>query len=70
MVARKLIDKLLIEDGMSGSEVLEKLHSIVVSSNETDGDIAKYVKKIAEADLRMLDASNDRIQLEAMVANF
>ena len=70
MAARKVIDKLLIEDGLSGSEILEQLHGIVVASNETDADIAKYVNKIAEADLRMLDASNDRIQLEAMVANF
>ena len=70
IAARKLIDKLLIEDGMSGSEILEQLHGVVVASNETDADIAKYVNKIAEADLRMLDASNARIQLEAMVANF
>ena len=70
MAARKVIDKLLIEDGLSGSEILEQLHGIVIASNETDSDIAKYVNKIAEADLRMLDASNDRIQLEAMVANF
>ncbi|MCL7410830.1 MAG: AAA family ATPase [Methanosarcinaceae archaeon] len=70
MAARKIIDKLLIEDGLSGSEILEQLHGIVVTSNEKDTDIAKYVNNIAEADLRMLDASNDRIQLEAMVANF
>ncbi|MDF1533562.1 MAG: AAA family ATPase [Methanosarcinaceae archaeon] len=70
MAARKIIDKLLIEDGLSGSEILEQLHGIVVTSNEKDTDIVKYVNNIAEADLRMLDASNDRIQLEAMVANF
>ncbi|MDO9516975.1 MAG: replication protein C, partial [Methanosarcinaceae archaeon] len=70
MAARKIIDKLLIEDGLSGSEILEQLHGIVVASNEPDSDIAKYVNNIAEADVRMLDASNDRIQLEAMVANF
>lgn len=70
MAARKVIDKLLIEDGLSGSEILEQLHAIVVASNETDADIARYVNKIAEADVRMLDASNDRIQLETMVVNF
>ncbi|MBW6470413.1 MAG: AAA family ATPase [Methanosarcinaceae archaeon] len=70
IAARKVIDKLLIEDGLSGSEILGQLHDIVVTSNEKDTDIAKYVNNIAEADLRMLDASNDRIQLEAMVANF
>jgi len=70
MAARKVIDKLLIENGLSGSEILEQLHGIVIESSETDESIARYVNKIAEADLRMLDASNDRIQLEAMVANF
>ncbi len=70
MAARKVIDKLLIEDGMSGSEILDQLHGVVVTSNETDADIAKYVNKIAEADHRMVDALNARIQLEAMVANF
>ncbi|MGP8337022.1 MAG: AAA family ATPase [Methanosarcinaceae archaeon] len=70
MAARKVIDKLLIENGLSGFEILEQLHAIVVASSEPDDNIARYVKNIAKADLRMINASNDRIQLEAMVANF
>ncbi|MGP8320021.1 MAG: AAA family ATPase [Methanosarcinaceae archaeon] len=70
MAARKIIDKLLIEKGLSGSAILEQLHGIVIASSEPDENIARYVNKIAKADFLMSGAFSDRIQLEAMVANF
>ena len=70
MAARKVIDKLLIENGLSGSEILEQLYDVVVASNEPEMNIARFVKKIADTDLRLIDAANDRIQLETLVSNF
>ncbi|MBN1134407.1 MAG: AAA family ATPase [Methanosarcinaceae archaeon] len=70
MEARKVIDKLLIENSLSGSEILDHLYDVVVASNEPEVDIVKIVIKIADADFRMIDAANDRIQLETLLSNF
>jgi len=70
IAARKLIDKLLIENGLSGAEILEQLHDVAVASNEPEMSVARIVKQIADADLRMVDAANARIQLEALVSGF
>ena len=70
MEARKVIDKLLIENSLSGSEILDQLYDVVVASNEPEADIVKIVIQIADADFRMIDAANDRIQLETLVSNF
>lgn len=70
MAARKIIDKLLIEDGLTGAEILEKLYEVVVLSNEPETDIAKAVIKMASTDMNLTEAANDRIQLEALLADF
>lgn len=70
MEARKVIDKLLIENGLSGSEILDQLYDVVVASNEPEADIVKIVIQIADADFCMIDAANDRIQLETLLSNF
>ncbi|WP_292463216.1 AAA family ATPase [Methanolobus sp.] len=68
--ARKAIDDLILEDGMSGQEILLQLHAMTASCNESDATIAGWIIKISDADLCMTDASNERIQLEALVAGF
>jgi replication factor C small subunit len=68
--ARKAIDDLILEDGMSGQEILLKLHAMAASSNESDAIIAGWIIRIADADLCLTDASSERIQLEALVAGF
>ncbi|MBN2110393.1 MAG: AAA family ATPase [Methanosarcinaceae archaeon] len=68
--ARKAIDDLILEDGMSGQEILLQLHQMAVSSNGSDTVIAQWVIRIADADLCMTEAANERIQLEALVARF
>lgn len=70
LAARKIIDKLLVEDGLSGSEILEKLYEAIISSSEPGTNIAKAIKKIADTDFDLIEASNDRIQLEALIADF
>lgn len=68
--ARKAIDDLILEDGMSGQEILLQLHEMAVSSTENDATIANWVVRIADTDMCMTDAASDRIQLEALVAGF
>jgi replication factor C small subunit len=68
--ARKYIDALILEEGLSGQEILLQLHKVTVDSNEADNTIAKWVTKIADTDFYLTEAANDRIQLEALVAGF
>lgn len=68
--ARKYIDALILEEGLSGQEILLQLHRTVVASNEPDNIIAGWITKIAATDIYMTESANDRIQLEAMVAGF
>ncbi|WP_406670945.1 AAA family ATPase [Methanolobus sp. ZRKC4] len=68
--ARKYIDALILEEGLSGQEILLQLHKVTVNSNEADDIIAKWVTKIADTDFYLTESANDRIQLEALVAGF
>ncbi|SFM42637.1 AAA family ATPase [Methanolobus profundi] len=68
--ARKYIDALILEEGLSGQEILLQLHKTVIASNEPDDLIARWVTKIADTDLYLTESANDRIQLEALVAGF
>ena len=70
MAARKIIDKLLIEDGLTGAEILEKLYEVAIQSNEPEADIARSVIKMAQTDMNLTEAANDRIHLEALIADF
>ncbi|WP_340819271.1 AAA family ATPase [Methanolobus sp. WCC4] len=68
--ARKYIDALILEEGLSGQEILLQLHKVVIGSNEPDDIVARWVTKIADTDLYLTESANDRIQLEALVAGF
>ncbi len=67
---RQLIDEMIVEKGLSGVEILERLSEALADSGETDADIARLVVKISETDARLKDAANDRIQLEKLISNF
>ncbi|MGB9941221.1 AAA family ATPase [Methanosarcina sp.] len=67
---RQLIDEMIVEKGLSGVEILERLSDALADSGETDADIARLVVKISETDARLKDAANDRIQLEKLISDF
>ena len=69
MEARKIIDRMLIDNGFTGYEILERLHRTVGGSGEPEHRIARWTIKIADANFKMMQAANDRIQLEALVAD-
>ena len=67
--ARKLLDKLLYEYGISGEDVVIQLFQEVSRATEID-DKTKLllIEKIGECDYRLTQGSNDRIQIEALLA--
>ena len=67
---RQLIDEMIVEKGLSGTEILERLCEALVNSGETDEDVARLIVKISETDACLKDAANYRIQLEKLISNF
>ncbi len=66
--ARKKLDALLFEYGMSGEDIITQLYREVMNSQIADSVKAKLVDKIAEYNFRMTEGANDRIQIEALIA--
>ena len=69
MAAREKLDTLLVDDGLTGSEILEKLQKAILSDNCDETKIAARLIQIAECDKNLSSASNERIQLENLISN-
>lgn len=67
--ARKMLDKLLFEYGISGEDVVIQLFQEVNRAQNID-DKTKLllIEKIGECDYRLNEGANDRIQIEALLA--
>jgi len=70
--AREKLDTLLIDEGYAGYEILERLKAAVIADEAIAGETktAHRLIKIAECDKMLSSASNERIQLENLIANF
>ncbi|HPS88593.1 MAG TPA: replication protein C, partial [Methanosarcina vacuolata] len=66
---RKLLDDMIVEKGLLGVEILERLSEALADSGEADTDIARIIVKISEADAHLKDAANERIQLEKLISS-
>ena len=67
---RQLIDDMIIEKGLSATEILEGLFEALVDSGENDTDVARLIVKISDTDARLVNAANERIQLEKLISVF
>ncbi|MGC8609035.1 MAG: replication factor C small subunit [Thermoplasmata archaeon] len=67
--AREIEDKMFVEDGLSGIDIIKSMHSIVRSSLIPPKQKIEIIKAIGEAEFRIVEGSNDRIQLDALIAN-
>ena len=71
--ARSALDKLIYEYGMSGEDVILQLHRELIDMDEKEVDSKtkiELVDKIGEYNFRMVEGANERIQLEALLAQF
>lgn len=72
MEARTQLDALMNEHGLSGEDIIAQLHRELLEwpENEVDSKTKiMLVDKIGEYDFRMVEGANERIQLEALIAN-
>jgi len=71
--ARKKLEELMYEQGMSGEDVIMQLHRETMALDEkelTDLQKIELVDTIGEYDFRLVEGASERIQLEALLAQF
>ena len=68
--ARNKLRELLLKYGLAGSDILSQIHSEVFRLNIPDRWKVKIMEMIGEADYRLLQGSNEEIQLSALLARF
>lgn len=66
--ARKKLDMLLYEYGMSGEDVILQVYREIFNTDLDDRKKVDLMDKIGEYNFRMSEGANERIQLEALLA--
>ncbi|PSP27503.1 replication factor C small subunit [Halobacteriales archaeon QH_2_65_14] len=67
--ARTHLDRLLTEEGIAGGDVIDQLHRSVWEFDLDDEAAVRLLDRIGEADYRITEGANERIQLEALLAS-
>jgi len=68
--ARGILDKLLIDDGLSGVDILRQMHREVFKLNIPDDMKIEMLFHLGEVDFRLVEGGTERIQLEGLIARF
>jgi replication factor C small subunit len=66
--ARSQLDRLLTEEGIAGGDIIDQLHRSVWEFDLDDEAAVRLLDRIGEADYRITEGANERIQLEALLA--
>lgn len=66
--ARKKLDSLLFEYGMSGEDVILQIYKEILKTNIDEKKKVDIIDKIGEFNFRISEGANERIQLEALLA--
>ena len=66
------LDKLedLVDKGISGDEILAQMHRLVINMDIPAREKVELMDRIGEADYRITEGANERIQLDALIASF
>ncbi|MCE8424561.1 MAG: replication factor C small subunit [Candidatus Methanoperedens sp.] len=68
--ARATLDYLLIEQGLSGEDIIGQIFRAMMDITIPDMLKIDLIDRIGEVDFRMAEGANERIQLEALIAHF
>lgn len=70
MAARGRLDELLVSYGLSGEDIIRQIHRSVFDLAIPDPIKVRLVDRVGEAEFRLVEGSNERIQIEALLAHF
>ncbi len=68
LMAREKLDKMFIEDGLAGEDIIKGIHSAMPDFPINEKMKAEIIDRIGEIEFRIVEGSNERIQLEAFIA--
>jgi replication factor C small subunit len=67
--ARSRLDELVTDEGIAGDDIVDQLHRSVWEFDLDDEAAVRLLDRIGEADYRITEGANERIQLEALLAS-
>jgi replication factor C small subunit len=67
--ARATLDELLTDRGISGGDVVDQVHRSVWEFDLSDREAVRVLDRLGEADYRIAEGANERVQLEALLAS-
>lgn len=68
--ARSKLDDIIVRHGLSGEDIVQGIHRAVFDLPVSEDAKIRLIDRVGEAEFRMVSGSNDRIQLEALIAHF
>jgi replication factor C small subunit len=68
IAARDMLDNIMIIYGLSGQDIIRQIHSSFFDLSITDSEKVRLMDKTGEIEFRIVEGSNERIQLEALLA--
>ena len=68
--ARDRLDELLVNHGLAGDDVVRQVHRTLLDASIDDQLKVRLIDRLGEAEYRLVMGSNERVQLEAMLAHF
>jgi len=66
--ARSTLETLLVDSGMAGGDVIDQLHRSAWEFDIDERRTVQLMERLGEADYRITEGANERVQLEAMLA--
>ena len=66
--ARDRLDEIMITYGLSGQDIIRQIHSSFFEISIDDSEKVRLMDKTGEIEFRIVEGSNERIQLEALLA--
>jgi replication factor C small subunit len=66
--ARSTLETLLVDTGMAGGDVIDQVHRSAWDFDLDDRRTVRLMERLGEADYRITEGANERVQLEAMLA--
>ena len=70
MASRNKLYDLLIKYGLSGEDIIKQIHQTIFDLTLSDESKVRLIEKTGETEFRMMEGSNEHIQLEALLAQF
>ena len=68
IAARNRLDEVMINYGLSGEDIIKQIHQMVFDLDIPDADKVRLIDRTGEVEFRMVEGSNERIQLESLLA--